>query len=224
MLPTDELPPAAPDDGDDGEDMIPTDSLPPVRATEAPTLVGTIPAQTVDAGQTVTVDVTTHFGGMVQSWVVVSSNPASVEASMTDAGQVTLRGVAAGTATVTVTAVNDIGTVAQAFGVTVGATTTTTTTTTVAQTGLRPVGADPNFSLRVGETVKLYISRYFSTEATKFSYTIDVTDPNHPIDVVVDPSGSILTITARRVGTVTITLRASNSNTSITRSATITVS
>lgn len=224
MLPTDELPPATPDDADDGADMIPTDSLPPVRATEAPTLAGSVPAQTVDAGQTVTVDVTGNFGGMVQSWVVVSSNPASVEASMTDAGQVILRGVAAGSATVTVTAVNDVGNVAQAFGVTVGAGTPTTTTTTVAQTGLRPVGADPNFSLRIGEAVKLYISRYFSTEATKFSYAIDISDPNHPIDVVVDPSGSILTITARRVGTVTITLRASNSDTSITRSATITVS
>ena len=120
MAPVDDLPPAAPDDGEDGDDMIPTESLPRVRATEAPTLSGTVAAQTVNVGQTLTVNVTSSFGGLVQSWVIESSDPSSLEVSMTDVGEVALRGVAAGTATVTVTAVNDVGSVAQAFLVTVG--------------------------------------------------------------------------------------------------------
>ena len=221
MVPTDELPPPAGGDDDDS-DMIPTESLPPIRPTEAPTLAGSVAAQTVNAGQTLTVNVTSNFGGIVQSWTIVSSNPSSLEVSMTDAGEAVLRGVAAGTATVTVTAVNDIGSVAQAFTVTVGA---ASATTTMARTGsggiLTLVGNDPSLSVSVGSSVTLDISSYFSAAAITFNYS-NANDPNGLINVA--QNGSILTITGIRAGTVTITITASTTNTTSNRPATIRVS
>ncbi len=242
MVPTDELPPRPPDTAEDtSTDAVPTESLPPVEAAEAPTLSGSVPEQTVGVGQTVTVDVTSHFNGIVQGWAVESSNSTSVEASMTVAGRVTLRGLAAGTSTVTVTAVNDIGSVAQAFRVTVGAgsgtttttaagATTTTTTTTAATTTttragsggiLTLVGSNPSVSVGVGQSATLDISRYFSTAATGFDVTYDATDPNRLVDVTL--AGSVVTIRGLRSGTVTITLVASTTNTRITRPARISV-
>ena len=223
---------------DTSTDAVPTESLPPVRATAAPTLSGAVPEQTINVGQTVTVDVTSHFAGIVQGWAVESSNSTSVEASMTVAGRVSVRGLAAGTSTVTVTAVNDIGSVAQAFRVTVGAgsgtttttaagttTTTTAATTTTTRAGsgriLTLVGTNPSVSVSVGQSATLDISRYFSTAATGFDVTYDATDPNRLVDVTV--AGSVATIRGLRSGTVTITLVASTTNTRITRPARIQV-
>ena len=74
MVPTEELPPRPPAaEPDTSTDAIPTESLPPVRATAAPTLSGAVPEQTINVGQTVTVDVTSHFAGIVQGWAVESS-------------------------------------------------------------------------------------------------------------------------------------------------------
>ena len=234
-----ELPPRLPAvEQDTSTDAIPTESLPPVRATAAPTLSGPVPEQTINVEQTVTVDVTSHFAGIVQGWAVESSNSTSVEASMTVAGRVSVRGLAAGTSTVTVTAVNDIGSVAQAFRVTVGAgsgtttttaagttTTTTAATTTTTRAGsggiLTLVGTNPSVSVSVGQSATLDISRYFSTAATGFDVTYDATDPNRLVDVTV--AGSVATIRGLRSGTVTITLVASTTNTRITRPARIQV-
>ena len=239
MVPTEELPPRPPTvEQDTSTDAVPTESLPPVRATAAPTLSGAVPEQTINVGQTVTVDVTSHFAGIVQGWAVESSNSTSVEASMTVAGRVSVRGLAAGTSTVTVTAVNDIGSVAQAFRVTVGAgsgtttttaagttTTTTAATTTTTRAGsgriLTLVGTNPSVSVSVGQSATLDISRYFSTAATGFDVTYDATDPNRLVDVTV--AGSVATIRGLRSGTVTITLVASTTNTRITRPARIQV-
>ena len=237
LVPVDELPPRPPDSaaGDSTTDAVPTESLPPVQATAAPTLSGTMPAQTVGVGQTVTVDVTPYFGGVVQGWAVASSSATSVEASMTVFGRVTLRGLTLGTATITVTAGNDLGEVAQAFQVTVGAssgtttttaagtTTAATTTTTRAGGGgfLTLVGSNPSVSVGVGDSETLDISSYFSAAATGFGVTYDSADPNRLVDVTV--AGSVATIRGRRAGTVTITLVASTTNTRITRPARITV-
>ncbi len=240
LVPVDELPPRPPDSaaGDSTTDAIPTESLPPVQATAAPTLSGTVPAQTVGVGETVTVDATPYFGGILQGWAVASSSSASVEVSMTVAGRVTLRGLAVGTATITVTAANNLGEVAQAFQVTVGAgsttttttaagTTTTTTAATTTTTGaggggfLTLVGSNPSVSVGVGDSETLDISSYFSAAATGFGVTYDSADPNRLVDVTV--AGSVATIRGRRAGTVTITLVASTTNTRITRPARITV-
>lgn len=85
------------------------------QVTTPPTLAGPIPPQTVAVAQTLTVDISPFFGGVVQGWSVTSSQPTHVEVSMTVAGEVNLRGLSTGSATITVTAVNSQGSVAQAF-------------------------------------------------------------------------------------------------------------
>ena len=240
LVPVDELPPRPPDSAaaDSTTDAVPTESLPPVQATAAPTLSGTVPAQTVGVGQTVTVDATPYFGGVVQGWAVASSSSTSVEASMTVAGRVTLRGLTLGTATITVTAANNLGEVAQAFQVTVGAgsgtttttaagttTTTTAATTTTTRAGsggiLTLVGTNPRASVSVGQSTTLDLSQYFSTAATRFAVIYDATDPDRLVDVTL--AGSVATISGLRAGTVTVELEASTTNTRIRRPATITV-
>ena len=240
MVPTDELPPRPPDSaaGDSTTDAVPTESLPPVQATAAPTLSGNVPAQTIGVGQTVTVDVTPYFGGVVQGWAVASSSSSSVEALMTVVGRVTLRGLTIGTSMITVTAANNLGEVAQAFQVTVGAssgtttttaagttTTTTAATTTTTRAGsggiLTLVGTNPRVSVGVGQSATLDLGQYFSTAATRFAVIYDATDRNRLVDVTL--AGSVATISGLRSGTVTVELEASTTNTRIRRPATITV-
>ncbi|MYI56856.1 MAG: hypothetical protein F4062_07505 [Acidimicrobiia bacterium] len=223
LLPIDDdLPPMPPDTGD----AVPTDTLPPAEATEAPTLSGQVPAQTVGIGETITVDVRPYFGGIIQGWAVDTSNSAVVRVEPPPgAGRAVLRGIAAGTATITVTAVNSLGEVAQAFNVTVGAssttTTSTTTTTTTARSGstgiLVLVGSNPSVAVNVGQSTTLDLSQYFSAAATSFAVD-DV-----PSGVQVSVTGSIATITGVTQGDHTITLVGSNANASIERPARIRV-
>jgi len=204
LLPIDDdLPPTLSD-----SDAVPTDTLPPPDVTEAPTLSGTVPAQTVEVGQTLALNVTPYFGGVIQGWAVESSHPTIAEVSMTTRGRADVRGIAVGTATITVTASNNIGEVKQAFNVTVGAatTTTTTTTTTAAQTGstatgfLVTVGGNPSIQVDVGESTTLDLSLHFSAAATVF----EVRNVRSGLQVSV--SGSIATITGVTRDTYTITL------------------
>ena len=108
---------AVADDSD--ADDIPTEALPPLAPTERPALAGTIPEQAVLVGESRTLDAGPYFSGIVQGWSVGSSAPAVVSVLMRVPGVVTLTGAGAGTANVTVTAENNIGSVAQAFRVSV---------------------------------------------------------------------------------------------------------
>ena len=232
MTPTDDdLPPLPPDTGTTDGDALPTEDLPPVAPTAAPSLSGTVPAQTVNVGRDLAVDVSGYFDGTVQGWAVETSSPGNVQASMPTAGTVTLRGVAAGSATVTVTAVNDVGSVAQAFAVTVVASSTTTTTTaatattttTVRRTGstatgfLVVVGDPPSVTVSVGSSATLDISSYFSAGA--ISYDVR----NVPTGVAVSVSGSVATIRGVTQGSYTITLVARGTDVAISRPASVTV-
>ncbi len=89
-----------------------------------PYAVGTIPGQSVESGQTVTIDVSPFFtdpDGQPLSYTAVSSNQ-GVATSTVDGSAVTVAGVAAGTATITVTATDPGGLTAQhRFSVTVRA-------------------------------------------------------------------------------------------------------
>ena len=223
LLPIDDdLPPLPPD-----TDAVPTESLPPAEATAAPTLSGTVPAQTVGIGQTITLDVRSYFEGFVQGWAVETSNPANVAATMTVGGRVELRGVAAGTATITVTARNSLGEVAQAITATASASagtgteTTTPTTAAPARTGstgiLVLVGNDPSVTVNVGQSTTLDISRSFSAAAIAFEVR------NVPSGVEVTVSGSVATISGVSRGTYTVTLVARATNSASQRPATITV-
>lgn len=219
LLPIDDdLPPLPPD-----SDAVPTEILPPAEPTEAPTLSGQVPAQTVEVGQTLELNVTSYFSGVVQSWNVASTDPATAEVSMTTAGRADVRGVAEGDATITVTARNTLGNVAQAFNVTVGAATTTTTTTTAARSGstatgfLVLVGDNPSVAVSVGQSTTLDLSQYFSAAATEFDVK------NVPSGVRVTVSGSVATITGVSAGDHPITLVGSNANASIERPARVRV-
>ena len=81
------------------------------QGNRAPTAVGTIDAQTVDGGSSVTVDVSSHFSdpdGDALTYGATSSN-ASVATATMSGSNVTIRGVAGGTATITVTARDPAG-------------------------------------------------------------------------------------------------------------------
>ena len=217
FVPTEELPPEAPiseapPPDDPTSEGVPTDSLTSAPVTEAPTLSGSIPEQTVIVGQSRTVDVNPYFTGVVQGWSAQSSAPTNVPVSMSIAGVLTLDGQALGTSTVTVTATNDIGSVAQTFRVSVK---------TVSAVVLTLVGDNPRVSVGVGESTTLDLSQYFSEAATGFDVTYDRADPNRRADVTV--SGSVATIQGRQTGTTTITLVARTANTTITRPATVQV-
>ena len=224
LLPIDDdLPPTPPDTGD----AVPTESLPPAEPTEAPTLSGSVPTQTVGIGETLVVDVRSYFEGIVQGWGVETSAPGFVAAAMTLAGRVELRGVAAGTATITVTARNSLGEVKQAFNATAGAststtTTSTTTTTTTARTGstgiLLRVGSNPSVAVNVGQSTTLDLSQYFTAAATEFAV-----QDNVPSGVRITVAGSVATITGVTRGTYPIKFVVSNANASINLDARIVV-
>ena len=223
LLPIDDDLPPTPPDVDTG-DAVPTDTLPPAEATEAPTLSGQVPAQTVGIGETITVDVRPYFGGIIQGWAVDTSNTAVVRVEPPPgAGRAVLRGIAAGTATITVTAVNSLGEVAQAFNVTVGtsSTTTTSTTTTTARSGSTGIlvleGNNPSVAVNVGQSTTLDLSQYFSAAATSFAVE------EVPSGVQVSVTGSIATITGVTRGDYTVKLVGSNANASINRPARIRV-
>ena len=227
FVPSEELPPEAPiapapPPEDAVEDTGPVELLPAVPVTEAPTLSGSVPEQSVIVGQSKTVDVNSYFGGVVQGWAVESSAPTNVPVSMTVAGVVTFDGGAIGTSTVTVTASNDIGSVAQSFQVTV---TTNSGNTNSGNTGssgiLTTVGSSPRVTVAVGQTTTLDLSQYFSTAATGFDVDYDETDSNRLVDVTMD--GPVATIQGLRVGNTTIDLLASSPSARIERTATIQV-
>ena len=90
---------------------------------QAPTPVGTIPAQNLNSGETVSVDVSSYFSdpdGDAMTYGASSSDTTKATVSITGTASVVIAGVAAGTATITVTAIdisNATGT--QAIAVTV---------------------------------------------------------------------------------------------------------
>ena len=80
-------------------------------ANQAPVAVGEIAAQTITAGQSVTIDVSSHFSdpdGDALSYAATSSN-AAVATATASGSSVTIGAVAVGTTTVTVTASDQSG-------------------------------------------------------------------------------------------------------------------
>ncbi len=219
MTPTDDdLPPLPPATSTD--DAVPTETLPPLEPTAAPTLSGTVPAQTVSVGGEVTVDMSQYFVGIVQDWEVATSNSSVVQASTPSNGRVRVQGVSTGTGTVTVTATNTFGSVAQAFQVTVETSSGTTTTTTAARSGGTGIpllqGPNPVVGVNFGATTTLDLSTVFANAGT---YSVQ----DVPSGVEITISGSTATIRGVTRGTHTVTLVAHTTNASINRPATIVV-
>ncbi len=166
------------------------------QGNRAPTAVGAIDAQTIDGGSSVAVDVSTHFSdpdGDALTYGATSSN-ASVATATMSGSTVTIRGVAGGTATVTVTARDPGGLAArQRIRVTVP--------------NRAPTGrAIPAQVVAADGTANLDLSTYFSDpDGDRLSYRGSSNDTGVATASVV---GSSLTIRPVASGATTFTVTA----------------
>ena len=167
----------------------------PNRAPEA---VGTIPARTLPVGETATVDVSSHFrdpDGDALSYAAASSNAGVVGVSVSG-GAVTVTAVARGVGTITVTARDPQGLLAQQlFEVTVP--------------NRGPAAGDtiPAQTLFTGETATVDASAHFrDPDDDPLTYAAASSSPEV---ATVTVSGATLTIraVAAGVGTITVTAR-----------------
>ena len=163
----------------------------------APEPRGTIPAATVEAGKTSTVDLSSYFTDADGDALRYSaSSSATAVATVAVSGAIlTITAVAPGTATVTVTAADPDGeTATQSFQVTVPNRTPT------------PVGTIPAQSLTEGGTKSLVLAAYFTDpDGDALTYTAANANPAVALGTV---SGSVLTIRAVSVGFSAITITA----------------
>ena len=173
------------------------------EANEAPTTVGTIPAQTVEvSGTAATVDVSSYFSdpdGDTLTYTVSSSDTAIATVSVSSA-TVTISAVAAGTATITVTATDpDAATAAQTISVTVNP----------ANRAPAAVGTVPAQTVKVGGTAATVdVSSYFSdADGDTLTYTVSSSDT---AIATVSVSSATVTISAVAAGTATITVTATD--------------
>ncbi|MDE0357747.1 MAG: putative Ig domain-containing protein [Gammaproteobacteria bacterium] len=168
----------------------------PNRAPEA---VGTIPNQTVNAGSSRSVDVSSNFrdpDGDALTYTAASSN-AAVAAVAVSGARVTVSAVAAGTATVTVTARDPDGlTAAQGFRVTVE----------TPNRAPEAVSTIPSQSVATGQAAPVDVSSYFRDpdgDALTYAATSSA-----PAVVSVSVSGSAVTVSGVAAGTATVTVTA----------------
>ena len=181
-----------------GEDPLPPEPPPP-PPNQAPQTVGAIPPQSVNTGETATVDVASYFrdpdGGALR-YTAATSNPGVVSVAVSGTS-LALVGVADGTATVTVTATDPGGlTAAQSVAVTVQ------TPNRAPQT----VGAIPARSLDARQTVRLDVASYFrDPDGDGLGYEAATSAAGV---VSVSISGSRLTLVGVAQGTATVTVTA----------------
>ncbi len=181
----------------------------------APEPSGSIPAQTVNAGQTLTLDVAGYFSdpdGDALGYAATTSAAGVVSVSISGSN-LTMVGVAQGTATVNVTATDPGGlSASQGVGVTV----------------LRPnraptaSGSIPARSLNPGRTETLDVASYFSDpDGDRLTY--GATSSNAGV-VSVSVSGSTVTFAGVSDGTATVTVTATDpGDLSATQSVRVTV-
>ena len=179
----------------------PTPPPPPPPANRAPTATGSIAAQTIPAGESVTVDVAGNFtdpDGNTLSFSAASSDDAVATASVSGS-DVTINGVAAGSATVTVTA-SDPG----------GLSATQSISVTVEAANQAPVaeGTIDDQGMVVGDEATVDVSANFSDpDGDDLTYTATSSDTTV---ATVSTEGAMVTITAVGVGSDTITVTATD--------------
>ena len=173
----------------------------PTDDNQAPVAVGSIPAQTVTAGEVVSLDVTSYFSdpdGDALTYAATTSSPAI--ASPTVSGStLTIAGVSDGTATVTVTA-RDPG----------GLTATQDVSVTVERPNTAPTasGTIPSQVIEAGKEVSFNLAEYFSDpdgDALTFAASSSNTDV-----ATTQISGSLLTIAGVAPGDATVTATATD--------------
>ena len=188
--------------GDGGTAPTPVDPTPPTPpANRAPTATGSIAAQTIPAGDSVSVSVAGNFtdpDGNTLSFSAVSSDDAVATASVSGSN-VTINGVSAGTATVTVTARDPGGlTATQSIGVTVEA------------VNQAPVaeGTIDDQTLVAGTEATVDVAANFSDpDEDDLAYAATSSDTTV---ATVTTEDAVVTITAVAAGSATVTVTASD--------------
>ena len=170
-------------------------------ANQGPEAVGSIPDQTIPAGQTVTIDASQYFSdpdGDPLTYAATTTNVAFAAVSMSGSN-LTIAGVAPGSATVTVTASDPGGlSVQQSAAVTVES----------ANQGPEAVGSIPDQTIPAGQTVMIDASQYFSDpDGDPLTYAATTTNVAF---AAVSMSGSNLTIAGVAPGSATVTVTASD--------------
>ena len=179
----------------------PTPPPPPPPANRAPTATGSIDAQTVVAGESVSVNVAGNFtdpDGNTLSFSAASSDDAVATASVSGSN-VTINGVAAGTATVTVTA-SDPG----------GLSATQSISVTVEAVNQAPVGEGiiEDQGMVVGDEVTVDVTDNFSDpDDDELTYAATSSDT---AVATVATEGAMVTITAVAAGSATVTVTATD--------------
>ncbi len=167
----------------------------PNRAPEA---VDAIPARTVFAGQTASVDASAYFrdpDGDPLTYTAVSSNPEVATATVA-AATITMRAVTSGVATITVSASDPDGGAARQ-----------TVQVIVPNREPQAVGTIPERTLSVGETATVDLSSYFTDpDGDALSYTAASSNAG-VAGVSVSGSSVVVTALARGVVTITVTAR-----------------
>lgn len=165
----------------------------------APEPTGTIPAQTVQAGDDETVDLAPYFtdpDGDALDYSASSSAPSVATASVSGTA-VTVAGVAKGTATITVTATDPAGESAeQMFQV------------TVPNRAPEARGSIPAMTVRVGDDETVNVAQYFTDpdgDALVYSASSSAASV-----ATASPSGSTVTVTATGKGTAMVTVTATD--------------
>ena len=189
--------------GDGGTtEPTPTPPTPPAPTNRAPAAVGSIAAQTVLVGESVTVNVASNFNdpdGNALSYAAATSD-AGVATASASGSNVTINGVSAGTATVTVTARDPAGlTATQSIGVTVEA------------TNQAPVaeGTIEDQTLVVGTEATVDVTTSFS-DPDGDELTFAATSSDTTV-ATVSTSGAMVTVTAIASGSATVTVTATDS-------------
>lgn len=164
-----------------------------------PVPVGTIDAQTVEVGQSVTLDVAASFDdpdGDPLTYTAASSTPTVARTSVSGSA-VTISAVGPGATTVTITATDDSQ-----------ATATQSVRVTVPQPNRPPqrVGSIPAQAVNIGASVTLNAAGYFSDpDGDALTYTATSSTPTV---ARVSASGSTVTITGLTAGSATLIVTA----------------
>ncbi|WP_419167239.1 Ig-like domain-containing protein [Candidatus Palauibacter sp.] len=185
-------------------------------SNNAPAAVGTIPNHSVGVGGTVTVNAVGYFNdadGDELSYTVASSN-ADVATASNEGSTVTISGVAAGSAVITVTASDAEASAVQGFSVAVEAAPTNNAPTAV--------GTIPAHSINLGGTATVDVAGYFSdADGDELGYSGSSSSPEV---ATVTMEGSTATITGVAVGGAVVTVTASDGSASASQGFSVSVS
>ena len=180
-----------------------TEPPPPTQQPNRPPVAsGSIPAQTITAGESVTVNLGNVFSdpdGGTLTYTAISSSPGVATASVSGAN-LTIAAVAAGTTTVTATARDPAG-----------LSTAASASVTVTEPNRAPVAAvpvAPAQTATVGDTVRVDATPFFS-DPDGDALTFAATSGNASV-VSVSVEGSVVAAEALAVGATDVTVTASD--------------